>query len=94
LSKTRSRTIEKALAGSLAGTSAPSRPMRLMSIAAVSCIELVSVSGCAVMRRSKLAGPQFTKPSGAFFFTSLRFAFGSTPAFAAPRAFSISCSGA
>ena len=79
MSKTRSRTIANALAGSLAGTSAPSRPIRLMSIAAVSCIELVSVSGCAAIRRSKLPSPQFTNPSGAFFFTSLRLAFGSMP---------------
>ena len=55
----------------------PRAPIRLMSIAAVSCIELVSVSGCAAIRRSKLPSPQLTNPSGAFFFTSLRLAFGS-----------------
>ena len=52
------------------------------------------VSGAAAIRRSKVPSFQVTKPSGGFFFLSLRSFLGSSPALATSLAFSISYSGA
>jgi hypothetical protein len=53
-----------------------------------------SGSGDAATSRSYVRSLHVTKPSGAFFLTTLRRFFGSSPAFASALAFSISCSGA
>jgi hypothetical protein len=68
--------------------------MMFSSIAWLICMLLVSVSGSAEISRLKLGSPQLTNPSGARFFTTFFSFFGSSPAFAISRAFSVSCSGA
>ena len=54
----------------------------------------VSGSGSAATSRSNVGFPQDTKPSGGFLRTTLRRAFGSSPALARARSFSTTCSGA
>lgn len=68
--------------------------MTLSSIEWLTCMCGVSGSGSAAMSFSNDGCPHETKPSGAFFRTSLRRFFGSSPSFASCFAFSASCSGA
>lgn len=54
----------------------------------------VSGSGSDWISLSNVLSDQDTKPSGAFFRTTLRFFFGSSPAFLTAFSFSTTCSGA
>jgi hypothetical protein len=78
----------------MAVNASPGRSMTLSTIACVTLKLDVSGSGSAATRRSKVGLPQETMPSGGFFRTTRRRAFGSSPALARSRSFSTTCSGA
>ena len=68
--------------------------MTLRIIAWLTRILETSVSGVALRRRSNVSSVQPTTPSAGLERWSLRSFFGSSPALATARAFSIACSGA
>jgi hypothetical protein len=68
-----------------------------MTFSTMACVTLkleVSGSGSAATSRSNVGFPHDTKPSGGFLRTTLRRAFGSSPALARAFSFSTTCSGA
>ena len=85
LSNTSDRTAPKV---------SPPRAMTDSTIACVIRMRETIGSGSAPMSRSNDACPHETNPSGAFLRLILFFFFGSSPALATARAFSMSCSGA
>ena len=78
----------------MAAKASPGREITLSTIACVTTKWLVSGSGWAFCRRSKVLSDQLTNPSGAFLRTIRRRFLTSSPALASSRAFSTSCSGA
>ena len=68
--------------------------MRLSSIECVMRMRLTSASGSLATMRSKLSSLQLMKPSGGFLRCTFLSFFGSSPAFAMLRVFSMTCSGA
>ncbi len=78
----------------IAWNASPGRAMTDSSIAWVTLKREVSGSGSEAISFSKVFSLQLTKPSGAFFRTTLRRFFGSSPALARAFSFSMTCSGA
>ena len=78
----------------MAANASPGRAMTFSTIACVTVKLDVSGSGSAATSRSKVGLPQDTKPVGGFLRTTLRRAFGSSPALARAFSFSTTCSGA
>src|SRR6478609_7140382 len=85
LSSSRCRIASKAL---------PGRAITDSSIVCVTRKREVSGSGSDWISLSNVVSDQATKPSGAFLRTTLRFFFGSSPAFLTAFSFSMTCSGA
>ena len=78
----------------IAANALPGRSITFNNIAWLTTKVDVSGSGEATFRRSKVGCPHDTKPGGGFLRTILRSFFGSSPALATARSFSMVCSGA